>query len=243
MASLKRTILLALIVFAVLTVFLIDSAAARRPKGCYPLCKNENTPMMCRDGKDNDGDGYTDCSDPQCKKRMEGFELGKRRSCKDGIDNDCDGYTDCRDADCIQRLSSKSENVRRGCTNRKDDDCDGKIDCDDPDCVKHKACKSRNRVSCSNVEVGGVKSPLTVCVSASTYGGDSSSACQSYCNANSCDYFGDTPANCDDGSVDDLCCLCQTQGVTGLCDTSGGVTALIPSKITGWAILRKLLPW
>ncbi len=53
----------------------------------------------CGDGADNDGDGWTDLSDPDCRSgdREEGFGT---TACNDGIDNDQDGQTDNQDAGC-----------------------------------------------------------------------------------------------------------------------------------------------
>jgi hypothetical protein len=70
------------------------------------------------DGKDNDGDGKSDCQDPDCQKdrrvaqrckRMANKHKGGKggstkkergRACFDGKDNDGDGKKDCEDPDC-----------------------------------------------------------------------------------------------------------------------------------------------
>ena len=70
----------------------------------------------CFDGKDNDGDGTSDCNDSDCQRdprirqrcqRMKAYEErhdGKShesgKQCFDGIDNDGDGEKDCEDPDC-----------------------------------------------------------------------------------------------------------------------------------------------
>ena len=59
----------------------------------------------CFDGIDNDGDGLSDCDDPDCSiygrcRRTTDSEDG--RECFDGIDNDGDGLTDCEDNDCLR---------------------------------------------------------------------------------------------------------------------------------------------
>ena len=58
----------------------------------------------CFDGLDNDGDGLSDCDDPDCliygRCRTVGVEDG--RFCLDGIDNDGDGLADCMDDDCMK---------------------------------------------------------------------------------------------------------------------------------------------
>jgi len=78
-----------------------------------------NMERNCSDGIDNDGDGLTDCQDPDCQ-----------------IDADRDGYyappcgSDCNDSD---------GNVHPGktevCNNGIDDDCNGAVDCDDQNCL------------------------------------------------------------------------------------------------------------
>jgi len=40
--------------------------ACSDPENKFPA-KKENTPAQCQDGADNDGDGYTDCKDQDCK--------------------------------------------------------------------------------------------------------------------------------------------------------------------------------
>jgi len=52
----------------------------------------------CADGLDNDGDGLTDCSDPDC---ISASSCSPETVCDDGIDNDSDGLTDCDDPDCF----------------------------------------------------------------------------------------------------------------------------------------------
>jgi hypothetical protein len=47
-------------------------------------------PEICGNGCDDDGDGLTDCCDPDCNCEI----------CDDGIDNDCDGLIDIADDDC-----------------------------------------------------------------------------------------------------------------------------------------------
>jgi hypothetical protein len=68
-----------------------------------------NPKEICGDGKDNDGDVYVDCADPECTNAPgclncaqgspPGPELGTS-ACTDGLDNDCDGQLDCADTDC-----------------------------------------------------------------------------------------------------------------------------------------------
>ena len=68
----------------------------------------EPDPEDCRNGVDDDGDGKTDCHDPDCRAHVacskrgahggRGREVG--RQCLDGKDNDRDGLIDCHDPDC-----------------------------------------------------------------------------------------------------------------------------------------------
>lgn len=70
----------------------------------------EPNPMeVCNDGKDNDGDWYVDCADPDCLSfgNCGTCNLGGpgqpefgTSACTDGIDDDCDGQIDCADEDC-----------------------------------------------------------------------------------------------------------------------------------------------
>jgi hypothetical protein len=68
-----------------------------------------NPQEICTDKKDNDGDVYVDCADPDCKNvgackncangQPPSPEFGTG-ACTDFKDNDCDGATDCNDDDC-----------------------------------------------------------------------------------------------------------------------------------------------
>jgi cysteine-rich repeat protein len=52
---------------------------------------------LCDDGLDDDGDGLTDCADPDC---VDQAVCRPETSCHDGLDNDADGRVDCADLDC-----------------------------------------------------------------------------------------------------------------------------------------------
>ena len=91
-------------------------------------CLTESSEYVCADGKDNDGNSYTDCNDNSCKglrvcctvTAMEGkpdCEAGMpgcteeqiaksitraTETCMDGLDNDCNGYIDCADYNCTR---------------------------------------------------------------------------------------------------------------------------------------------
>ena len=73
------------------------------------------TNKECKDGRDNDGDGKTDCQDPDClknkfikklcarKAKADSTETG--RECRDGKDNDKDGKTEYARASYRRLLS------------------------------------------------------------------------------------------------------------------------------------------
>jgi hypothetical protein len=95
-----------------------------RPGGGGPAC-----PEICDDGYDNDGDGLTDCDDPDC------FGPGCPEICSDGYDNDIDGFVDCDDPDCFGAPACLET-----CDDGIDNDGDGLVDCNDPDCFSAGYC-------------------------------------------------------------------------------------------------------
>jgi len=121
----------------------------------------ENTPAACKDGEDNDGDGFVDCSDQDCSALV--FCVGAApvapaappapaasentpSACKDGVDNDGDAQVDCSDQDCsvlvfcagvtpaAPAAPAASENTPSACKDGVDNDGDGRVDCSDQDC-------------------------------------------------------------------------------------------------------------
>ena len=50
----------------------------------------------CTNGFDDDGDGYVDCNDFDCR----GDVACPGEICDDGVDNDGDSYVDCDDYGC-----------------------------------------------------------------------------------------------------------------------------------------------
>ena len=54
----------------------------------------------CEDGEDNDGDGKTDCEDPDCAAYSPACGLVPE-NCNDGADNNSDGVVDCDDPYCL----------------------------------------------------------------------------------------------------------------------------------------------
>jgi hypothetical protein len=98
----------------------------------------------CGDGQDDDGDGMTDCADPDCARQAcaEGVPGARCEdggggncvggepvgACGDDADNDGDGLTDCDDPDCADRSClCASAGCQELCDNTIDDDLDGLI--------------------------------------------------------------------------------------------------------------------
>jgi hypothetical protein len=104
--------------------------------------------LSCSDGIDNDGDGLTDCADPDCADQFCGIGcqchagVAMELMCNDGVDNDRDGKTDCDDPDCAGMACGMGGCVCSGhgkqeiaCADGVDNDGDGLTDCLDPDCA------------------------------------------------------------------------------------------------------------
>jgi hypothetical protein len=106
------------------------------PPGGQTKVDSENTNSLCANGKDDDGDGKTDCLDPDCLAAAGVTVCSGTESsvelCHDGVDNDHDGSTDCADADCLN--FGCAENTDLLCNDGVDNDNDDYIDCDDYDC-------------------------------------------------------------------------------------------------------------
>ena len=87
----------------------------------------------CYDGDDNDGDGWIDFQDADCRG---GGTLSERglgaTTCSDGQDNDDDGLADADDPDC-RHGGDLSE--APSCSDGLDDDGDTWTDAADPDCA------------------------------------------------------------------------------------------------------------
>ena len=93
---------------------------------------------VCDDDEDNDGDGLTDCDDPNCA----GDEACLTDEiCDDGLDNDGDSYVDCDDWDCDEDPAcGGSSGEAEVCDDGEDNDGDGYTDCIDFDCSDDDAC-------------------------------------------------------------------------------------------------------
>jgi hypothetical protein len=104
----------------------------------------ENTAQSCKNGIDDDCDGLTDCSDPDCQTLLVCRCVAEAEIC-DNKDNDCDGSTDedltrqCGSnvGECKPGTETCSAGVWAGCTgtnavseicDNKDNDCDGVTD-------------------------------------------------------------------------------------------------------------------
>ncbi len=80
-------------------VIVIDSTAAEAGGEFQLSIESVGAETSCTDGVDNDGDGLTDCADPECATGNVGcIEDGP--NCGDGVDQDGDGLVDCDDPDC-----------------------------------------------------------------------------------------------------------------------------------------------
>jgi len=126
---------------------------------------NENTPIQCSDGIDNDDNGFTDCDDPQCTDRgmdndpdCENAPCPGRvvclttedtdRLCNDGLDNDANGFIDCEDFGCTRSpnvticctATSQEESTAEECDDGIDNDCNGFADCADFGCLGVATC-------------------------------------------------------------------------------------------------------
>ncbi len=127
-------------------------------------CSNKE---KCNDGRDNDGNGLTDCADPKCGLGAlcgaNGFTCSSDESCSacsgnggaseqtesscgDGFDNDCDGFIDCDDPDC-QATTSKTGGV-----------CDSSgHTCGAPDGSGHATCGGAAPPVISSSELGWIR--------------------------------------------------------------------------------------
>ncbi len=138
-----------------------DAGAPADTAGCVAT-GGENTVAECRDGVDNDCDGFNDCTDPGCDPIcsppvdagcVRTGDEGTNGLCSDGIDNDCDSYVDCVDFSCSMSsavticprdagvadngcVATGAENTNTRCGDGVDNDCDGFFDCTDFDCQR-----------------------------------------------------------------------------------------------------------
>jgi len=109
----------------------------------------ENTLDTCKNGVDDDNNGFTDCNDFSCSRSTNVevvdycLSVGENTfdKCKNGIDDDNNGFVDCNDFSCsqselpdVRAACQESINGDAACQDGLDNDLDGFIDCDDFDC-------------------------------------------------------------------------------------------------------------
>ena len=119
----------------------------------------EDTVQRCSDGKDNDGDVYVDCADPDCQNvgaclncnagapPSAEFGVGK---CTDGQDNDCDGFSDANDSDCDASPYASSLEDCTG-TDQNDNGIADDFSCrcaNDNECGMGQICYTRTVQAC-----------------------------------------------------------------------------------------------
>ncbi|MCC7385346.1 MAG: endonuclease/exonuclease/phosphatase family protein [Deltaproteobacteria bacterium] len=105
----------------------------------------ENGDEACRNGRDDDGDGYSDCRDFDCDGFATcGLPETTDEACRNGFDDDGDGFSDCADYGCAMRAAcGPPEREAAACSNSTDDDRDGYTDCDDFGCRDLSICDPR----------------------------------------------------------------------------------------------------
>lgn len=94
----------------------------------------------CGDGLDDDGDGQTDCADPNCTSDPAcQVNPTTEISCTNALDDDKDGKTDCADGDCAASPACFVA-TPEDCLDGVDNDGDFLADCADPDCASATSC-------------------------------------------------------------------------------------------------------
>ena len=96
--------------------------------------------VTCRDGADNNGDGFADANDPQCLRfgvEADVINCAQLDECADQVDNDGDELIDDLDPDCLNEsvgLRLRREGEAPECDDELDNDGDGLIDREDDGC-------------------------------------------------------------------------------------------------------------
>jgi hypothetical protein len=119
---------------------------------------SERPVEICDNGRDDDGDRYVDCADPDCAgvSRCATCNRGGpavsefgAAACTNGVDDDCDGSTDCSDRDC-----SASDVYVTECCNGVDDNGNQIVDdfacrcASDADCPSGQICYTHSVAAC-----------------------------------------------------------------------------------------------
>ncbi|MBJ95555.1 MAG: hypothetical protein CMP23_13920 [Rickettsiales bacterium] len=211
------------------------------------------TPEDCTDpaGNDEDGDGQSNCADPDCSGQatcQEGL------FCNDSIDNDNDGAVDCADSDCAGVSTVCLETLY--CSDGLDNDLDGSVDCADSDCAAQ--CSSAENCSdgqdndgdgnadCDDTDCVGVCLESLNCADGQDNDGDGNTDCDdSECaGATNCfencnlvgDEDGNGQADCDDSACAQLpaCIVEEDCNATGDEDGNGLAECTDPAC---WAVL------
>ncbi|SEL98200.1 hypothetical protein SAMN05444354_110115 [Stigmatella aurantiaca] len=131
----------------------LEQCGGTEPIGpLYPYTSGfeESTNASCSNGLDDDGDGYTDCRDNECRYNSLVTVCTRENSveaCADGLDNDGDGYADCNDFDCSRNPYVKvcnassypflAESSNATCSDGLDNDSDRYKDCRDYQCLNN----------------------------------------------------------------------------------------------------------
>jgi hypothetical protein len=86
-------------------IAVVDSPAAAHGDYVLAIKNIASEVFKCDDGIDNDGDGLTDCADPDCGAEARCYE--DSTNCGNGKDDDNDGLIDCADPDCAPKSEMK----------------------------------------------------------------------------------------------------------------------------------------
>ncbi len=109
---------------------------------------------ICDNGIDDNGNGLTDCADPECYYHVACIGTTPE-NCTNGIDDNGNGLTDCADPECFSH-SACTGTTPENCTNGIDDSGNGLTDCADPECFSHAACQ--NTCDADRIYIGSPQS-------------------------------------------------------------------------------------
>ena len=110
----------------------MDDLVTANAPGEVTVLMNLSAPLVpnCRDGIDNDGDGFTDFvgDDPGCDGADDPYERSGALPCDNGLDDDGDGLPDLRDPGCAVPHGDREDPQ---CDDGVDNDGDGATDFED----------------------------------------------------------------------------------------------------------------